>query len=115
LNKEDKFYFIKQLDFANRHFTFRECPYYPCHKFPAGQDDLNCLFCFCPFYPCNGKIGTGNWKEVNGKKIYDCSNCNFIHRNEIVFRIIELFYKGRGLKKIKSIIKKEFVKNEKER
>ncbi|MGC8764799.1 MAG: cysteine-rich small domain-containing protein [Brevinematia bacterium] len=107
-----KDYFTKQLEFANIHLSFKDCKYYPCHKIPYGQAELNCFFCFCPFYPCNGKLGSGRWTPEG---IYDCSDCNFIHRNDVVLRIIKLFYEGKKLGKIRKIIRREFIDNEKKR
>jgi Zn-finger protein len=102
-------YFLTQLDFANRHFGFRDCTYYHCHKFPEGQEWLNCVFCYCPFYPCNGKLGPGKWIiGGRGKKVFDCSDCNFIHRDEIVREIFRLLYEGKSFKQISKMLKKEF-------
>ncbi len=108
MKNKAKFNFITQLDFSNQHLVFKDCPYYPCHKLPERQNALNCFFCFCPFYPCGGKLGSGRWIKNKGEKCFDCSECNFIHRNEVVSRIIELFYEGKNLKKIKRNIKRFF-------
>ncbi|MFQ5800642.1 MAG: aminotransferase class I/II-fold pyridoxal phosphate-dependent enzyme [Candidatus Hydrothermarchaeales archaeon] len=65
--------------------TGRDCEYYPCHF--KGQD---CTFCFCPFYPCldekRGKFIVGK-KE---KRVWTCKDCNNIHNQEIVERILAL-------------------------
>lgn len=65
--------------------TGRDCKYYPCHF--EGQD---CTFCFCPFYPCldekRGKFIVGKKK----KRVWTCKDCNDIHNQEIVERIIAL-------------------------
>lgn len=54
------------------------CPYYPSHFY--GQD---CTFCYCPFYPCEDTL-FGKFKiSKRGKDVWDCSDCLFIHRNEV--------------------------------
>lgn len=57
------------------------CEYHPCHY--KGQ---NCSFCYCPFYPCNDTdLGRSiQSKRGNGNEIWDCSQCLFNHRNEVV-------------------------------
>lgn len=103
-----------QLSFANQHFYFKDCKYYPCHKIPEGQRELNCIFCYCPFYPCNGKLGEGHWiNQNNGKKVFDCSDCSFIHRNKVVTRFFQLLYEGKPLNKIKKLLIREKNKEKK--
>jgi Zn-finger protein len=95
----------KQIEFSCGHYYFQDCPYYPCHDLPEGQDFLNCMFCYCPFYPCGGKLGSGKWiKSGKGKKIWDCSKCSYIHSDEIVCKIMELLYEKNNFKKIKKIL-----------
>ena len=59
----------------------QNCKYYPCHK---GMED--CTFCYCILYPCgiplkNGKGGL--WiKTLIGKKVWDCSECVWVHKKE---------------------------------
>jgi len=93
MKKEIKEYFKKQFDFSLKHFVFTDCPYYPCHKFPEGQDYLNCLFCYCPLYPCKKEKRGGKWIMVNNKKVWDCSNCNYIHKDKVVKKILKKLYK----------------------
>lgn len=59
------------------------CASYPCHK---GLED--CTFCYCPFYPCElaeygGKYLTV-YKGTTKKKIWDCSDCNWVHKKNFV-------------------------------
>ncbi len=55
-----------------------ECEYHPSHF--SGQD---CTFCYCPFYPCNDERLGKFIESRRGKKIFDCSDCLFIHRTEV--------------------------------
>ena len=56
-----------------------KCDYHPSHF--SGQD---CTFCYCPFYPCEdtdlGDFIVGR----HGQKIWNCSDCLFIHRTPVV-------------------------------
>ena len=56
-----------------------ECDYHPSHF--EGQD---CTFCYCPFYPCEdtdlGDFIVGR----RGNRIWNCSDCLFIHRTPVV-------------------------------
>jgi Zn-finger protein len=107
-------YFEKQLDFANSHFSFQDCSFYPCHKIPfnAGEEEqkgLNCFFCYCPFYPCKNRVGTGKWLlSADGRKVWDCSDCVLVHRNDVVKKILECSYGNKKFKQIKKIVKEEF-------
>ncbi len=102
--------FKKQLEFAGKHNTFKDCPYYPCHKIRDGEV-LDCTFCFCPFYPCRNKLGKGNWIfDKKSGKIWDCSLCDFIHRGDVVSRIFELLYENKKISRIKKTIRKEFCR-----
>ncbi len=55
------------------------CDYHPSHF--SGQD---CTFCYCPFYPCEdtdlGDFIVGR----RGQRIWNCSDCLFIHRTPVV-------------------------------
>ncbi|MDD2410089.1 MAG: cobyric acid synthase [Candidatus Methanomethylophilaceae archaeon] len=55
------------------------CPYHPSHF--IGQD---CTFCFCPFYPCEDTKFGKFIGSRRGKQVWDCSDCLFIHRKEVV-------------------------------
>jgi Zn-finger protein len=98
-------YFKRQLEFANGHNRFKDCPYYPCHEIPEGQEGLNCLFCYCPFYPCGIENRGGKWIEDRmGEKVWDCTGCNLVHRDGTVVRITGLFYQGLDAEKINKSI-----------
>ena len=57
----------------------RSCDYHPSHF--EGQD---CTFCYCPLYPCEdtdlGDFIVGR----RGNRIWNCSDCLFIHRTPVV-------------------------------
>ena len=56
----------------------KSCPYHPCHF--TGQD---CTFCYCPFYPCHDEDTGETIKSKRGSDIWSCSNCLFVHRQEV--------------------------------
>lgn len=66
------------------YFENKECEYYPCH---AGQEELNCLFCYCPLYALADRCGGNFTYTPDGIK--DCSACVFPHRRENYGRIME--------------------------
>ena len=70
------------------------CECYPCHF--EGQD---CTFCFCPFYPChNEKLG--KMVGSNGSEVWDCSNCQLIHEEDVVRQALELFLSGESIESV---------------
>jgi len=54
------------------------CGSYPCHK---KLED--CTFCYCPFYPCNDDT-LGKYIGKGKKKVWDCSECTWIHKKDTV-------------------------------
>lgn len=64
-----------------------ECEYYPCHF-----EKQNCSFCYCPFYPCDD-VDLGEFIISNGEQIWDCSQCIFIHRDNVVAYSFDEFKK----------------------
>ena len=62
----------------------RACAYFPCHK---GLED--CTFCYCPFYPCgNAKLGRFVAAR-DGRKVWSCEDCSWIHKKKVVDRILD--------------------------
>ena len=59
-----------------------DCEYFPCHN-----NQENCTFCFCPFYPCADGSTGGKW--IEGKNVWNCSNCNWIHKDEVVDEVLD--------------------------
>jgi len=83
-----------------------ECEYYPCHF--AGQD---CTWCFCPFYPCEDEQTGGKWtrrKAKDGGRVWDCSNCYWIHEPEVAEGLLEMF-KERGVESVERLEEEEGV------
>lgn len=99
-HSEGSEWFERQLAFANRHYRFTDCPYYPCHALPEGQDGLNCLLCYCPFYPCGVEARGGKWLDTPDGKVWDCTGCNFVHADGTVETILKLFYEGKNADEI---------------
>jgi len=63
----------------------KECPYYPCHRYPGQR----CEFCYCPFYPCRDE-SLGKWTiGSSGKKVWSCEDCTLTHEQEIVEKMLE--------------------------
>jgi Zn-finger protein len=59
------------------------CPYFPCSKYGT-----NCKYCFCIFYPCREEKTGGKYiLAQNGYKIWDCTDCKYIHQDAIVEKI----------------------------
>ena len=61
----------------------KTCEYNPCHF--TGQD---CTFCFCPFYPCNDTDLGSELIGKRGQKVWNCTDCLFIHRTPVCRFII---------------------------
>jgi precorrin-3B C17-methyltransferase len=59
------------------------CKYFPCHK---NLED--CTFCYCPFYACQN-TKRGKFIEKDGKTIWDCSNCEWIHKKKTVDKLFK--------------------------
>jgi Zn-finger protein len=75
----------------NNYRLNKACKFYPCHK---NLED--CTFCYCPFYACeNLKRGRYisryiiNLNNNNNNPIWDCSNCEWIHKKSTVDKIFE--------------------------
>ena len=61
-----------------------QCKCFPCH-----EDLEDCVFCYCPFYPCKDKE-KGNYIKIGNRRIWDCRNCTWIHKKEVVDKIFLL-------------------------
>jgi precorrin-3B C17-methyltransferase len=60
------------------------CKFFPCHK-----ELEDCVFCFCPLFPCKDE-SKGSYIKIGKKRIWDCSECDWIHKKETVDRIFKL-------------------------
>lgn len=78
------------MEHSYRFFENKDCRYYPCH---SGLQECNCLFCYCPLYEREHCPGNPEWKETDGKRIKECTDCTFPHRPENYDRIMELLKK----------------------
>jgi len=66
----------------------KSCAYFPCH---GGLED--CTFCYCPFYPCqNVELGRYIFMK-DGRKIWSCKDCSWIHKKKVVDDIFNLLKK----------------------
>lgn len=95
---------LKEFNFQNRKNKYLyECPCYTgkiCHN--LSPEKLNCFLCYCPEY--NSELEEGGCKinNPNGKwffdeklpkgKIWDCSDCDYPHREEIVKKYLRKIY-----------------------
>lgn len=76
----------------------KACKYFPCHK---NLDD--CTFCYCPFYPCLDKNRGGEFVySKEGKPIWSCQNCSWIHQKKVVDKIFSI------IRENKNLIEKEY-------
>ncbi|MCW8965278.1 MAG: cysteine-rich small domain-containing protein [Candidatus Pacearchaeota archaeon] len=101
---------IKEFNFLNRQKSHpNECPCYTgkiCHN--INPKKLNCFLCYCPEYKTNKieggcKINSpkGKWltnKKLPKGKIWDCSNCNYPHHEEIVKKYLKRIFNSQNNK-----------------
>ena len=85
-----------------------ECEYHPCHH--KGQD---CTYCYCPFYPCNDPM-LGKAIDPEGKNIWDCSDCLFIHQRNVC-EFVSSEVKRLGIKDSEDVRLKDLFKESKKR
>lgn len=82
----------------------KACEYNPCHF--TGQD---CTFCFCPFYPCNDTDLGSELIGKRGQKVWNCTDCLFIHRTPvcrfIIFEVERLGIQEAGDPRFKDIFR----------
>lgn len=86
------------------------CPSFPCSEFGT-----NCKYCFCPFYPCKCTNTGGKYLYVESGRVWDCTNCKYIHQDNVVdllginadeddsYLIIKAWYKFQELINAKTI------------
>ncbi len=61
------------------------CEHFPCHK-----ELEDCTFCYCPLYPCMNEERGGKYLRVGRRRVWDCSECSWIHQKIVVDKIFEL-------------------------
>jgi Zn-finger protein len=83
---------LEEWDFEKRKKTnLDECICYQQDKKCHNLEKLNCYFCYCPYYGEKCAIDSPDVKYVtsmSGKKILDCSDCNFPHLEENIKKIL---------------------------
>ena len=88
-----KKYFIPEREIIFRrarakNYLLEKCEYIPCHK-----PFESCNMCYCIFYPCEDE-SLGKWKtSKNGKSIWSCMECSWIHR-EKTMDLLRMFYES---------------------
>lgn len=75
------------MENSHRFFENRDCKYFPCHE---KEGDFNCLFCYCPLYLKENCPGKPVYRERDGKRIKDCTNCTFPHQPENYDTVIQM-------------------------
>lgn len=71
----------------------KACKFFPCH---TGLED--CTFCYCPFYPClDEKLGKYVYSPKQGKSIWSCQSCSWIHKRKVTEEIFTLILKNKSL------------------
>jgi Zn-finger protein len=87
---------LDEFNFGIRKEHTEKCPCYPtspCHK----MEDLNCFLCYCPWYAnqkaeggceLGNPLGKGKWFEREFDRIWDCSDCEYPHKREVVEKFL---------------------------
>lgn len=98
---------IREFNYKTRKQKYpNACPCYTgkiCHNLPP--EKLNCFLCYCPEYKSESEIGgckinsqKGKWffddKLVLGK-IWDCSNCDYPHREKVVEKYLKKLFENK--------------------
>lgn len=93
---------IKEFDFENRKKNTEECPCYKENKKCHNIENLNCLLCYCPNYikteegGCKINNPKGKWffhSNLPKGKIWDCSDCDWPHKEENVKEVLKKIFK----------------------
>lgn len=63
----------------------KACRHFPCHR-----ELEDCTFCYCPLYPC---YDVSKGTLIIHDNIWDCSECNWIHKKETVDKMFEIIKK----------------------
>ena len=96
---------IKEFRFSVRKIKHSEaCLCYSegkCHP-SIPDEELNCFLCYCPEYDYSLEEGGCKINNVNGKwyfdkrlpkeKIWDCSDCVYPHREEVVKKYLRRLF-----------------------
>ena len=78
------------MENSYKYFENKSCKYYPCHN---NIQNMNCLFCYCPLYGLEKCPGEYKFIESHGKKIKECTDCTFPHKEDNYDNIIDFLSK----------------------
>jgi Zn-finger protein len=70
------------------YFQHSNCEYFPCHNVDDTVN-FNCLFCYCPCYLLDDCPGNPDFSIG----IKDCSKCDYPHKAENYYNIVDYLYK----------------------
>ncbi len=70
----------------------KACAYFPCHK---SLED--CTFCYCPFYPCGNERLGKYIAAKDGRKVWSCERCSWIHKRDVVEGIFKMLRSGNNM------------------
>lgn len=87
--------------------TNNKCKYFPCHD--LDENEFDCRTCYCPIYDIcaekKDKIFGGYWLKDT---VWACEKCTYIHKKEVVQKIIKLKQQDISNKEIYIILKEDF-------
>ncbi|MFC1682410.1 cysteine-rich small domain-containing protein [Nanoarchaeota archaeon] len=87
---------IEVFDFENRKENKEECVCYKQEKKCHEIENLNCFLCYCPEYDsevgCKINSLKGKWLVSEGGKVWDCSGCDYPHREEVVRKYLRKLF-----------------------
>ncbi len=91
---------IKEFDFENQKLkNSNECICFKENKKCHDISEMNCFFCYCPEYDnskieggCKINSKNGKWFFADGKKIWDCGDCEYPHKEEIVRKYLRRLF-----------------------
>ncbi|MAG11065.1 hypothetical protein CMI44_02020 [Candidatus Pacearchaeota archaeon] len=107
MNPETKRFIEKHIQWIINEFRFenqkkknpKKCSCYredKCHNI----EQLNCFLCYCPEYDNSVESGgckinsiKGKWFVSGDKKIWDCSDCDYAHRREVVEKYLRKLFR----------------------
>jgi len=87
-----------------------KCKYFPCHK--LDKKEFDCRTCYCPFYTvCSTRKNEIFGGYLLKNTVWACEKCEYIHRHDVVERIVELESQGLSFEDIYDILVDDYKKN----